>query len=75
MVTNQRIESLWGTGDIGGGLIHSHLRDDECGVRLLLQCVCVQLIVFSLFDSKDYARLERLLPLVEPSHDHRHSRH
>jgi len=46
MVTNQRIESLWGTGDIGGGLIPSHLRDDECGVRLLLQRVGVQLIVF-----------------------------
>jgi len=40
---------------MGCGLIYSHLRDDECGVRLLLHCVCVSLIVFSLFDSKDYA--------------------
>ena len=46
MMTNQRIKSRWGTRNIGGGLILSHLRDDECGVSLLSQCVCVQLIVF-----------------------------
>jgi hypothetical protein len=55
MMTNQRINCLWSTGNIGGGLIYSHLRDNECGVRLLLHCVCVPLIVFSLFDSKDNA--------------------
>ena len=55
MMTNQRINSLWSTGNIGGGLIYSHLRDDECGVRPLLHCVRVPLIIFSLFDSKDYA--------------------
>jgi hypothetical protein len=27
---------------------------DQCGVRLLLQCVCVQLIVFPSIGSKDY---------------------
>jgi hypothetical protein len=54
MMTNQRINNLRSTGNIGG-LVYSHLRDDDCGVRLLLHCVCVPLIVFSLFDSKDYA--------------------
>ena len=49
MMTYPRINSLWGTENIGGGLIHSHLRDDQCCFRLLLQCICVQLIAF-LFD-------------------------
>jgi hypothetical protein len=49
MMTHPRIHSLWGAVNIGGGLIHSHLRDDQRGVRLFLQCVCVQLIAF-LFD-------------------------
>lgn len=48
-MTHSRIQSLWGTGSTGDGLNHSYLLEISGGVRFLLQCVYVQLIVF-LFD-------------------------
>lgn len=48
-MTHARIHSLGGTGSTGDGLNHFVPVGDQCGVRLLLQCVRVQLIVF-LFD-------------------------
>ena len=38
------IESLWGTGNIGVGWKHAHMRDDQRAVRLLLHCLRSQLI-------------------------------